>query len=35
MDNKFKKKLEKELDKLNGDLTKLNEKKRRNRREHS
>lgn len=27
MDNKFKKKLEKELDKLNGDLTKLNEKK--------
>lgn len=27
MDNKFKKKLERELDKLNGDLTKLNEKK--------
>lgn len=27
MDNKFKKKLEKELDKLDGDLTKLNEKK--------
>lgn len=27
MDNKFKKKLERELDKLNGELSKLNEKK--------